>query len=221
MPNTEIFDTFNFDYSFEFGLDKENQKVVVWQKQNPVTGLLREYHGVGLFPKEGPMFQEKQYAIFNFRKQAVYEKDPICKDLKFPVIRTNDLLDLDNHECDSDMYWLVHEDVEDFEDDYYPFIYDRNYIHNFNVKTASGNIVRNGVRLVPKYADEELQKDVDKVVGTVKQLEIVEARTVEEAVEKANDYSFWMVNPDLKQIGKITKEFYPDLYDYGPTHMEI
>ena len=219
MPNTEIFDTFNFDYSFEFGLDKENQKVVVWQKQNPVTGLLREYHGVGLFPKEDPMFQEKQYAIFNFRKQAVYEKDPICKDLKFPVIRTNDLLDLDNHECDSDMYWLVHEDVEDFEDDYYPFIYDRNYIHNFNVKTASGNIVRNGVRLVPKYADEELQKDVDKVVGTVKQLEIVEARTVEEAVEKANDYSFWMVNPDLKQIGKITKEFYPDLYDYGPTHI--
>ena len=94
------------------------------------------------------MFQEKQYAIFNFRKQAVYEKDPICKDLKFPI-RTNDLLDLDNHECDSDMYWLVHEDVEDFEDDYYPFIYDRNYIHNFNVKTASGNIVRNGVRLAP------------------------------------------------------------------------
>ena len=30
LPNTEIFDTFNFDYSFEFGLDKENQKVVVW-----------------------------------------------------------------------------------------------------------------------------------------------------------------------------------------------
>ena len=219
MPNTEIFDTFNFDYSFEFGLDKENQKVVVWQKQNPVTGLLREYHGVGLFPKEGPMFQEKQYAIFNFRKQAVYEKDPICKDLKFPVIRTNDLLDLENHECDSDMYWLVHNDVEEFQDDFYPFIYDRNFIHNFNVKTASGNIVRNGVRLVPKNSDEELQKDVDKVVGTVKQLEIVEARTVEEAVEKANDYSFWMVNPDLKQIGKITKEFYPDLYDYGPTHI--
>ena len=49
---------------------------------------------VGLFPK-GSMFQEKQYAIFNFRKQAVYEKDPICK-FKVPVIRTNDLLDLDN-----------------------------------------------------------------------------------------------------------------------------
>ena len=219
MPNTEIFDTFNFDYSFEFGLDKENQKVVVWQKQNPVTGLLREYHGVGLFPKEGPIFQEKQYAIFNFRKQAVYEKDPICRDLKFPVIRTNDLLDLDNHECDSDMYWLVHEDVEEFEDDYYPFIYDRNYIHNFNVKTSSGNVVRNGARLVPKYADEDRQKDVDKVVGKIKEIEVVEARTIEEAVAKANDYSFWMVNPDLKQIGKITKEFYPDLYDLGPTHI--
>ena len=28
-----------------------------------------------------------------------------------------------------------------------------------------------------------------------------------------------MVNPDLKLIGEITKEFYPDLYDYGPTHL--
>ena len=51
--------TFNFDYSFEFGLDKENQKVVVWQKQNPVTNLTREYHGVGLFPKEGPYLKKK------------------------------------------------------------------------------------------------------------------------------------------------------------------
>ena len=34
------------------------------------------------------------------------------------------------------MYWLVHNDVEEFDNDYYPFIYDREYIHNFNVKTA-------------------------------------------------------------------------------------
>jgi len=219
LPNTEIFDTFNFDYSFEFGLDKENQKVVVWQKQNPITNLTREYHGVGLFPKEGFLFQERQYSIFNFRKKAVYEKDPVCKDLEFPVIRTDDLLDLDDRECDSDMYWLVHEDVEEFDNDFYPFIFDREYIHNFNVKTASGNIVRNGVRLVPKYADEEKQKDVDLVVGKLKEIEVVEARTVEEAVEKAENYSFWMINPDLQLIGDVTKEFYPDLYEYGPTHL--
>jgi len=218
-PNTEIFDTFNFDYSFEFGLDKEKQKVVVWQKQNPVTNLTREYTGVGLYPKDGPIFQEKQYAIFNFRKQAVYEKDPICKDLEFPIIRTNDLLDLDNKCDESDMYWLVHEDVKEFDADFYPFEFDREYIHNFNVKTASGNTVRNGVRLVPRIADEEKQKDIDKVIGELKELEVIEARTIEEAVEKADNYSFWMINPDLQLIGKPNEEFYPDLYELGPTHL--
>tara|TARA_B100001057_G_scaffold276615_2_gene276896 strand:+ start:330 stop:3014 length:2685 start_codon:yes stop_codon:yes gene_type:complete len=218
-PNTEIFDDFNFDYSFEFGLDKEKQKVVVWQKQNPITNLTREYTGVGLYPKDGPIFQEKQYEIFNFRKQAVYEKDPICRDLKFPVIRTNDLLNLDNKCNESDMYWLVHEDVKEFDEDFYPFEYDRDYIHNFNVKTASGNTVRNGVRLVPRIADEEKQKNVDKVIGELKELEVVEARTIEEAVKKADNYSFWMINPDLQLIGKPNEEFYPDLYELGPTHI--
>lgn len=218
-PNTEIFDDFNFDYSFEFGLDKEKQKVVVWQKQNPITNLTREYTGVGLYPKDGPIFQEKQYEIFNFRKQAVYEKDPICRDLKFPVIHTNDLLNLDNKCNESDMYWLVHEDVKEFDEDFYPFEYDRDYIHNFNVKTASGNTVRNGVRLVPRIADEEKQKNVDKVIGELKELEVVEARTIEEAVKKADNYSFWMINPDLQLIGKPNEEFYPDLYELGPTHI--
>ena len=60
MPNTNIYDSFKFDYSFAFGLDKEKQKVVVWQKQHPTTKLSREYHGVGLFPKNAPMFTEKQ-----------------------------------------------------------------------------------------------------------------------------------------------------------------
>ena len=96
--------------------------------------MTREYHGVGLFPKEGPIFKEKEYQIFNFKKKAVYEKDPICRDLEFPVVRTGNLLDL-NNKCDADMYWLVHNDVEEFDNDFYPFIYDREYIHNFNVKT--------------------------------------------------------------------------------------
>jgi hypothetical protein len=117
------------------------------------------------------------------------------------------------------MYWLVHEDVKEFDNDFYPFIFDREYIHNFNVKTASGNTVRNGVRLVPRIADEEKQKDIDTVVGKLKELEVVEARTIEEAVKKADNYSFWMINPDLQLIGKPNEEFYPDLYELGPTHL--
>ena len=58
-----------------------------------------------------------------------------------------------------------------------------------------------------------MQKDVDLVIGNIRDIEIVKARTIEEAVKKAKDYSFWMVNPDLKQLGDYTKEFYPDLFE--------
>ena len=218
LPNTEVYDTFNFDYSFAFGLDKEKQKVVVWQKENPVTGDVREYHGVGLFPKEGPIFKEREYEIFNFRRKAVYEKDAICSDIRYPVIKTSDLHDL-SHSVDTDMYWLVHNDVEDFNDEFVPFSYDREYIHNFNVKLESGKVIRNGVRLVPHNVDFEKQKDIDTVVGSLRSPERVEARTVEEALSLATQDTFWMVNPDLQLTDTTIDDFYPDLYDTGPTHI--
>ena len=137
MPNTKIYDSFKFDYSFAFGLGKEKQKVVVWQKENPETKLSREYHGVGLFPTAGKLFTKKEYDIFNFRRKAVYEKEPASQDVKFEVIRTTDLHNFD-HKPDSDMYWLVHEDVNDFNSDFYPMSYDREFIHNFKVKLPSG-----------------------------------------------------------------------------------
>ena len=117
------------------------------------------------------------------------------------------------------MFWLVHEDVEEFDDDFYPFIYDREFIHNFNVKTSGGTVVRNGVRLVPRKANEGKQKDVDQVIGKLKKIEVVKARTLEEAVDLAENYTFWMVNPDLKLINNLVEEFYPDLYHTGPSHI--
>jgi len=224
MPNTSIYDSFKFDYSFAFGLDKEKQKVVVWQKENPVTKLSREYHGVGLFPKNAPMFTEKEYDIFNFKKKAVYEKDPACSDLEFEVIRTKDLHTFD-HNVDSDMYWLVHEDVEDFKTDFYPMSYDREFIHNFNVKLASGKVVRNGVRLVPNKVDNlgtpfgPKQKDIDMVLGRIPEIQKINARTIEEAIPKATGYNFWMINPDLTETLTVSNSFYPDLYETGPTHL--
>ena len=215
-PNTEIADTFNFDYSFAFGLDKEKQKVVVWQKENPKTNLVREYHGVGLFPKDGPMFKEREYSIFNFRRKAVYEKDVIAQDVEFPVIRTKDLHNL-NRDVDTDMYWLVHDDVEDFSDEYYPFSYDREIIHNFNVKTSNGNVVRNGVRLVPKNADIELQKDVDQVVGTLKETHIVSASTLKGGLNKIENYPALIVDPAVELADNF--DFYPDLYDLASAHI--
>ena len=171
MPNTKIYDSFKFDYSFAFGLDKEKQKVVVWQKENPETNLSREYHGVGLFPKSGPLFTNKEYDIFNFKRKAVYEKEPASSDLPFEVIRTTDLHTFD-HKSDSDMYWLVHEDVKDFNSDFYPMNYDRVFVHNFKIKLKNGKEVRNGVRLVPTItATIDKQKDVDMVVGSISKRE--------------------------------------------------
>lgn len=219
MPNTKIYDTFKFDYSFAFGLDKEKQKVIVWQKENPETKLSREYHGVGLFPRTAPMFTEKEYDIFNFKRKAVYEKDPACSDLPFEVIRTDDLHSFD-HDVDSDMYWMVSNEVENFNPAFYPMSYDREYIHNFNVKLASGKVVRNGVRLVPTINPTiDKQKDVDTVMGTMPAIEKVSARTIEEAISLATGTNFWMINPDLTQTTNIVKDFYPDLYETGPTHL--
>jgi len=215
-PNTEIFDTFNFDYSFAFGLDKENQKVVVWQKENPKTGFVREYHGVGLFPKDGPMFKEREYEIFNFRRKAVYEKDPIARDLEFPVIRTTNMHNL-NHTVDTDMYWLVHEDVEDFTLEYYPFSYDREFIHNFKVKTSRGVEVRNGIRLVPANSDEEKQKDLDEVIGTLKETPIVSSSTLKGGLNDSKTYPFVIVDPAVQLNDKF--DFYPDLYDLASAHV--
>ena len=216
-PNTEIFDTFNFDYSFAFGLDKENQKVVVWQKENPQTGFVREYHGVGLFPKDGPMFKEREYAIFNFRRKAVYEKDPIARDLEFPVIRTTDIHNL-NHKVDADMYWLVHESVEfDAGNGYYPFSYDREFIHNFKVKTPNGKEVRNGARLVPVNADTEKQKDVDQIVGNIVKVDTVSASTLKGGLDKVEKYPALIVDPAVELNADF--DFYPDLYDLASAHI--
>jgi len=215
-PNTEIFDTFNFDYSFAFGLDKENQKVVVWQKENPKTGFVREYHGVGLFPKDGPMFKEREYEIFNFRRKAVYEKDPIARDLEFPVIRTTDMHKLD-HTVDTDMYWLVHEDVEEFTAEFYPFSYDREFIHNFQVRTANGKTVRNGIRLVPKNADTEKQKDVEEVIGKLKPSKLISASTLKSGIEQCESYPSLIVDPAVELNADF--DFYPDLYDLASAHI--
>ena len=224
MPNTKVYDSFKFDYSFAFGLEKEKQKVVVWQKENPETKLSREYHGIGLFPKFSPMFKEKEYDIFNFKRKAVYEKDPACSDLPFEVIRTDNLHSF-GHDVDSDMYWLVSSEVENFNPDFYPMSYDREYIHNFNVKLPNGKVVRNGVRLVPHTVDKlatpfgPKEKDVDKVMGTISSVEKVSARTIEEAKEKSKNYQFWMINPDLVETTNKSNDFYPDLYETGPTHV--
>ena len=214
-PNTEIFDTFNFDYSFAFGLDKENQKVVVWQKENPKTGLVREYHGVGLFPKDGPMFKESEYAIFNFRRKAVYEKDPIARDLEFPVIRTTDMHKLD-HTVDADMYWLVHEDVEEFETDFYPFSYDREFIHNFNVVAHTSAIARNLIRLVPVNWNEEKQKDVAEIIGDIKEYDIISSSTLKGGLAQIKSYPTLIVDPAVELD---SFNFYPDLYDEASAHV--
>jgi hypothetical protein len=208
--NTVINDDFNFDYSFEFGLDKENQKVVVWRKSNPVTSFGREYHGVGLFPKDGEMFDENDYKIFNFGDRAVYEAKDISSDLKFPVIVSEDIDNFD-HDVDADMYWLVTPDVQDLEADFYPFEYDRDIIHNFRVRLHNGKAMRGGVRLVPKNADVDKQKDIHEVKGVVSAPPIIYASTLQSGLEQITEYPTLIVDPAVKL--KHSFSFYPEPYD--------
>lgn len=236
MPNTNIYDSFKFDYSFAFGLDKEKQKVVVWQKQHPTTKLSREYHGVGLFPKNAPMFTEKQYDIFNFKRKAVYEKDPACSDLEFEVIKTTDLHTF-GHKCDSDMYWLVHEDVKDFKSEFYPMNYDRHFIHNFKIKlprVSGGEEVCNGVRLVPTVgATIDKQKDVDSVVGNIKSdshlaspldktyqslpdaFDVIQTDDLHTFGHESDKDMYWLVHKDVEDF---YSDFYPASYDRKYIH---
>ena len=100
-----------------------------------------------------------------------------------------------NHTVDTDMYWLVHEDVEDFILEYYPFSYDREFIHNFKVKTSRGVEVRNGIRLVPANADEEKQKDLDEVIGTLKETPIISSSTLKGGLNDLKTYPFVIVDP--------------------------
>jgi len=233
MPNTKVYDSFEFDYSFAFGLDKEYQKVVVWQKENPVTKLSREYHGVGLFPQSGPLFTDKEYDIFNFRRKAVYEKEAVSSDLRFEVKTTTDLHTFD-HTADSDMYWLVHKDVIDFNSDFYPMSYDREYIHNFNIKLPGGKEICNGVRLVPTInATIDKQKDVEQVVGKVTKtnslgspldktyqrlsnaFNVIRTTDLHTFGHECDTDMYWLVHEDVEDFNS---DFYPASYDRKYIH---
>ena len=211
---------FNFDYEFDFSLTEEGrQQIVVWQRTSH-AGDAREYYGVGLFRKDYAEFDDKQYTKFNFRRRASYVETKELTDIPFDIIHVDDLLDTSvASKADTEMVWLVANNVDFEQPDYVPLSYDRHYTHNFNVYNGD-TAIRNGVRLVPHNGgDSEQQKDADIVAGKLQEIERVEARTVEEAVKLATKDTFWMVNPDLELTDKTVDEFYPDLYDTGPTHI--
>lgn len=225
-PDTLIDDDFNFDYEYTFDSDRENKKPVVWPKVNSATGFIREYHGLGFFSVTGTLYEEDQYAKHNFGRQGVYEKESHHSDAPFEVYHTNSMTDLRSLSvnADTDMFWIIDKQVkvdQEFIDSFYPFMYDRDKIHNFKVKTPSGKVIRNGVRLVPKHYNEDLQKDMDDVAGDLIPFERVSARTVEEAIEIAENNRFWMINPDLDLVvdDEFLDNFYPDLYEIDVTHI--
>jgi hypothetical protein len=224
--DTEINNDFNFDYEFTFDSDRENKKPVVWPKTNRQTGNIREYHGLGLFSTTGTLYEEDQYRKHNFGRFAVYEKDSHQTDVEFEVYRVTNMTDLKSIDisADTDMYWVIDEQVDvdtDVLKEFIPFSYDRDKIHNFTIKTHNGTYMRNGVRLVSKNYNETKQKDLSDVAGTLRPFERIYARTIEEAVEKAENNRFWMINPDLDLIvdEEFLNNFLPDLYEIDSTHI--
>lgn len=224
--DTKIDDDFNFDYEFTYDSDRENKKPVVWPKKNRRTGLIREYHGLGLFSTTGALYEEDHYTRHQFGRYAVYEKDSHQTDVTFEVYNVNNMTDLKSISisADTDMFWVIDKQVKidnEFIESFVPFSYDRDKIHNFTVKTPNGNVIRNGVRLVPKNFNEDLQKDMEDVAGELIPFERVVARTIEEAKDLAVNNRFWMINPDLDLVvnDDFLDNFYPDLYEIDVTHI--
>lgn len=207
--NTELDKEFKFNYSL--GIGKESKKIVVWKKANPITGLEREFHGVGLFPSDGKLYEEEDYKIWNFRRGAVYEKETIGRDREFPTIISDDLTDL-SHDVDSDMYWLVSPDIKNLDLSFYPFQYDRETIHNFRVRLHNNKTTRGGVRLVPRNPDVTNEKDIqDIIVGEIDKPMVISASTLQSGLSQIDTYPALIVDPALQL--KRSFSFYPDTYD--------
>ena len=117
---------------------------------------------------------------------------------------------------DTDMFWMIDESVNPFIEKIKSFVpdeHERHIIYNFNLLLSNGNVVRNGVRLCPSKYDLTMQRNVDLVMGELKQLDIVYARTPSEAISLSTKNKFWAVNPDLDLISEsFFGEFFPDIY---------
>jgi hypothetical protein len=143
----------------------------------------------------------------------------------YDVFRVNNIYDIEPYANQSytTMFWMIDNAVSPYMKDIDTFEispYDQGLIHNFSVKLPNGSVVINGIRLVPKRYDLTMQKDMYDVLGDVDNVEIVYARTPEDAIELANSYSFWMVNPDLELIEpSVIDEFYPNIHDPISAHV--
>ncbi len=143
----------------------------------------------------------------------------------FDVFYVSNIYDVETYAPQSltTMFWMVDNAVSPYlteMESFTPSPYDQGLIHNFSVVLPNGSTVINGVRLVPKRVDATMQKDVYDVLGIVDKVEIVYARTPEEALAEAKSYSFWMVNPDLDVIEpNVIDEFYPNIHDPITAHL--
>jgi len=137
---------------------------------------------------------------------------------EFDVIMVDDIQNIENyiHQSDTTMCWLIDKCVSPYEDQIKSFVpndLEQHLIHNFNIILPNGNTVLNGIRLVPENYDISLQKNVDLVMGTLNEIELVHARTMEEAVQLSTSDKFWVLNPDLDLIQpSMIDSFFPNMY---------
>lgn len=224
-PETQVFESFKFDYQFEERLKTTREKLVLWQKLDQYNEPF-EYHGIGLFPKQGGLLKSVDYDKFLFGDKAVYETVPAAKDFLYPVFYVEDVNEFQwaATDVDTQMYWVVDKAVEPYLDKLQAFVppnYDRAYIHNFNIDLGGGKVVRNGVRLIPKGFDINTQKDMPISLGKLKPLQRIAGRTIAECLPQLTGRWFWMVNPDLDLTvsDEFFAEWFPDLYAVNTTHI--
>lgn len=137
---------------------------------------------------------------------------------EYDVVMVDDIRNIENciSQIDTTMFWMVDKCVSPYSEHIKSFVpdeYEQHLIHNFNILLPNGNTVLNGIRLIPENYDIGLQKNVDITMGVLNEIEVVYARTIEEAIPLAKAQKFWVLNPDLDLIEpNVTGSFFPNMY---------
>jgi len=218
------------DFDFSYEPDEWSKDVLHYWNCN-IRNDTNRVVGIKLFKTKDVFVGNDEYVnksyyldVHHFNHDSELPAYAPTKEL-YDIFYVNNIYDIQPYADQSftTMFWMIDNAVSPYinsVEKFSPSPYDQGLIHNFTVKLPNGSVVVNGVRLVPKRYDLSMQQDVYETMGDIDKVEIVYARTPEEALETANSHSFWMVNPDLDLIEpSIIDEFYPNIHDPISAHI--
>lgn len=211
----------SFDFSVEVG--EWNEGLVQYWNCNTRNSFNRVV-GVKLYRTKDVLAGDYEYVDRSYYLDVPNHINETSEMTYFPAKEEYDIMMVDDirniescvGQVDTSMFWMVDKCVSVHIESIKSFVpdeYEQHLIHNFNIRLSNGNTVINGIRLVPKNHDVNLQKNVDIVMGELSDMEVIYARTIEDALPMATAEKFWVLNPDLDLIEpSMITNFFPNMY---------